>query len=135
MPLFSCNWRRKRAAVRGEDEGDLVFVPRAAEEYFVALSGEAAAVATRLWKASGNVFDVALGFGDAERGQADEQNVIRRTAGGRPFGDGAVEAALWTRAAGEGQFFGVYLPAGLPELGIHALARGGFVLVGVVNSA
>jgi len=120
---------QERTTISGEHEGDLVFVPGPARARLVALRGEAATVTACLGEAPGNIFDVAFGLGDAQRREANEKNIIRGPARSGPLSDGAVQAALCARAAGEGQFLGTYLPTRLPELAIDAFAGGGLVLV------
>jgi hypothetical protein len=125
-----------RPAVGGEQEGDEVALPRSARRFEGRGDVEAAAVALGLLDRSGDVLPGALGLHHRQRRQAAEQDVVRRTVGGGPLGDGQVASFPGTGAEAVAELVAVGVPAGVAQLQVDQLAglglveghrRGGFV--------
>ena len=92
---------------------------------------ETAAVALRLLEGGGDVDVLALRLDRTEREEADEEDVVGRAGGGRPFRDGHVLALLGACSFREAQVFRIDDPAGLAELLVDQPAGRGFVEVDV----
>jgi hypothetical protein len=88
---------------------------------------DGAGVALGLLQRRRHVDGLLLGFDHADAGQAYEKRIIRRSALGRPFGDGPVAALLRPCALGVAQLPAIGLPAHLVELHVDEAAGVGLV--------
>ena len=75
----------------------------------------------------GDVDVFALCFDRSDRDEADEEDVVRRTGFGWPFGDGEVLALFGPRTFAVGEVYGVGSPADSIELLIDEFAGFGLI--------
>ena len=112
------------AAIRRKHERHIVLMavgvaPRCAlHQFLFTLDYVIAGIPLGLVDGSRNIFPLSFCLNDRDRLEARKQNIVRRSAGRWPFGDGDVLSFLRTNAVAETESRRVGFPTGGPQLGI-----------------
>jgi hypothetical protein len=113
-------------AIGREKEWHAIHVPGTAGG-ITSLEDEIPRIAFRLVDSGGNVLALALGLNDADANQSDEEGIIGRPAGRRPFGDSEGATFGRPRAAGKAKLLRIGFPATITKLLVDEFPCRGFV--------
>ena len=128
------NLLQVRAAVSGEDERNLVLVPRPTRKHKVGRPRDIRCVAFRLVDGGGDVLPLALSLDKPDQCRVHEQGVVGRAAGCGPLRNGQIVPLGRSRPRAVAQQVGICLPPCVAELLVDQGACGGFVKVDLLGS-